>query len=126
MTSHVVSKDAPSGLALPRSISQNRKLSSVRSLILVILPLLSWITAARGASPVVITQSTTIGCEDTTYEGMDIVIKGATVVIDCEHSFGSLSLLEGGVATHSAGNTNGLTLTVHGDLILDGTSRIDV
>jgi hypothetical protein len=75
------------------------------------------------------TSSTTIGEGDTTYEGKDLLIDGATVAIDGPHAFDSVQLVDGAVLTQSADTattSHELNLTVTEQVIVDGTSRIDV
>ncbi len=77
----------------------------------------------------VFTSTITIAEGDTTYEGQDILVDGATVAIDGPHNFGSVHLIRGAVLTHSACTTTAthkLDLTVSEQVIVDASSRIDV
>ncbi len=73
--------------------------------------------------------STTISETNTTYDDQDICINATTVAIDGSHDFHSVHLLNGAVLTHSANTatqTHNLDLTVVTEVLVDGTSRIDV
>ena len=72
--------------------------------------------AALGAT---VSTPTTIDCEDTTFDGQDITVDGATLTVDCKHTIRSLIVRNGGVVTHSPGNTNGLRLAVVGDVTVE-------
>ncbi|MFI5461158.1 MAG: Ig-like domain-containing protein, partial [Isosphaerales bacterium] len=77
----------------------------------------------------VFTSGTTISESNTTYDGQNIAIVGTTVAIDGAHSFNSVHLIDGAVLTHtadSASQTHELDLTVTEQVIVDGSSRIDV
>ena len=50
---------------------------------------------------VTFTSNVTISEGDTTYDGQDIIMDGATATINGAHSFTSLSLINGAVLTHS-------------------------
>ena len=78
---------------------------------------------------VIFSSNVTISESDTTYDGHDILIAGATVAIDGPHSFGSAPLINGAVLTHTANTataTHKLDLTVTEQVIVDATSQIDV
>ena len=76
------------------------------------------------------TTDTIIGVGDTTYDGQDIVVSGCTLTVNGPHSFNSLQLISGGILTHTpAANgqpNNQVNLTIAHDVLVDGTSRIDV
>jgi hypothetical protein len=77
----------------------------------------------------IFTINTVIHEGDTTYDGQDIAVDGATVTIDGPHSFNSVQLVNGAVLTHSANTTtqtHELNLTVNHQVIVDATSAIDV
>jgi len=77
----------------------------------------------------VFTTNTVISETNTTYDGQDIAIKGATVTIDGPHSFDSVHLIDGAVLTHSANTatqTHKIDLTVSQQVIVDASSKIDV
>jgi len=77
----------------------------------------------------VFTSATTISETNTTYDGQDIAIVGATVTINGTHSFNSVQLANGAVVTHSADTatqTHRLDFTVAEQVIVDASSRIDV
>jgi len=64
-----------------------------------------------------------------TYDGRDILIDGATVTIDGAHNFNSVHIISNATLTHPANTTDQthkLDLTVAEQVIVDGTSRIDV
>ncbi|HEX8203830.1 MAG TPA: hypothetical protein VF590_25360 [Isosphaeraceae bacterium] len=54
------------------------------------------------ASFAILATSSTIGEANATYNGSDLLIKGATVAIDGPHAFHSVHLVTGAVLTHSA------------------------
>ena len=77
----------------------------------------------------IFTSETTIIEEDTSYDGQDIVVNATTVVIDGEHGFNSVFIINGGTLTHSACTditTHSLGLAVADTLVVDSTSKIDV
>lgn len=87
------------------------------------------VLAAQSLAAVTITSNTTITEGDTTYDGEDLIVKGATVAIDGPHSFSSIQVVNGGVLTHSpctATATHKLELNVAGTVVVDETSKIDV
>lgn len=80
-------------------------------------------SAAQAAT---FTTDTIIGCGDMSYEGQDIVVDGATLTINCDHAFNSLSVVNNGRVTHAAGQTEGIRLTISTDVTVGATSSIDV
>ena len=72
----------------------------------------------------IFTTDTNIAPVDATYDGQDICINGATVTIDGIHSFNSVQLIEGGVATHTAGSASGLNVNVAEEVIIDEASSV--
>lgn len=96
-----------------------------------LLTALALTLSLAGANAVTFTVNTTIGVGDTTYDGQDVVVQGCTLTVDGPHTFVSLTLLDGGVLTHSAYGSGdnaelGLNLTVTGDMLVDASSRMDV
>ena len=72
-----------------------------------------------------ITQNTTIGKTNQSFDNTALIINGAiTVTIDGAHHFDSLALRNGALVTHPG--TSNLHLTVSDTLQIDSTSRIDV
>ena len=63
-----------------------------------------WLTVV-GSAPlaraVTFTSNVTIAEGDTTYDGQDIIVDGATPTINGTHGYTSLSLINGAVLTHS-------------------------
>ncbi|MCA9311584.1 MAG: hypothetical protein KDA21_10290, partial [Phycisphaerales bacterium] len=88
-------------------------------------------TAAQ-AGTVVISVDTFIGCDDGSIDGMDVVVDGAMLTIDCDHTLASLTLVNNGVVTHTSGGIIppgetepvGMHLTVTGDISIEGGSLI--
>ena len=84
------------------------------------------------ADTVTFTTDATIGCDDMMYEGDDIIVSGCMVTIDCAHSFASLSVINGGIVTHTAGGTVpggaedpvGMVLTITGNVLVDAGCSI--
>ncbi len=77
----------------------------------------------------IFTTNTIIHEGDTTYDGQDIAVDGATVTIDGPHDFDSVQLVHGAALTHSADTatqTHELDLTVTEQVIVDASSKIDV
>ncbi|NQU23670.1 MAG: Ig-like domain-containing protein, partial [Candidatus Nealsonbacteria bacterium] len=77
----------------------------------------------------VFTTAMTITEGDTSYDGQDILVTGATVAIDGSHPFNSVHLINSAVLTHSANSstqTRKLDLTVMEQVLVDSTSKIDV
>lgn len=70
------------------------------------------------ANAVTFTTDTLIDSGDSTYDGQDIVVDGCILTVNSEHSFNSLTVTNGGIVTHSAGET-GFDLTTTGDLTVD-------
>src|SRR5262245_1155224 len=62
------------------------------------------------ASADVFTTDTTIGPENMTYEGADMVVSNATLTVDGPHAFASLLVGPGGTVTHSY-SANGMIAT---------------
>ena len=64
-----------------------------------------WWWGVVGSSPLLLaatfTTAVTISESDTTYDGQDIVVNGATLTVNGAHSFASLLLTNGAVLTHS-------------------------
>ncbi|MCF7668638.1 MAG: hypothetical protein K9N48_02560, partial [Verrucomicrobia bacterium] len=58
------------------------------------------------------------------FEGEEIIVDGAGLTIDGEHSFEGLTITNGGVVTHSVSNK--LVLDVAGKIYVSEDSRIDV
>ncbi|MFH1845345.1 MAG: hypothetical protein ABIF77_19345, partial [bacterium] len=85
--------------------------------------LLSLLSTARPAMAVTFTTDTLIGCNDTTYDGEDVVVDGCVVTIDCAHTFNSLAIINAGVLTHSSG-VAGFDLTITDDLTVDSGGSI--
>ena len=89
--------------------------------------------AVVGFAPLVcavtFTSNVTISEGDTTYDGQDIIVDGATATINGAHSFTSLSLINGAALTHSpctAAVRHKLDLTVTNQITVSADSRIDV
>jgi RHS repeat-associated protein len=77
----------------------------------------------------VFTTDTTIGETNLTYDGHNIAIEGCTVTIDGQHNFDSLHMIDGAILTHdadTASQVHQLDLTASNQVIVDGTSKIDV
>ena len=53
------------------------------------------------APAAVFTSNTTIGVDDTTYDGADILITNCTVTVDGPHAFNTLQVRNGGTLTHT-------------------------
>lgn len=86
-------------------------------------------TLVYANADVILSSATTITESDTSYDGHDILIEGATVAIDGPHNLNSVQLINGAVLTHSADTTtttHELDLTVAQQVVVDVTSRIDV
>ncbi|MCA9290715.1 MAG: hypothetical protein KDA25_06280, partial [Phycisphaerales bacterium] len=84
------------------------------------------------AGPVVIDSDTAVGPDDRTFDGLDIVVRGATLTIDGTHAFASLTLERNGsnqpgilrhTAAFSARGVNGTVLDVSGDVLVQGADR---
>lgn len=52
------------------------------------------------ASAVTFTSDTTISFNNTSYDGLDVVVTNCTLTIDGPHTFASLQVLNGGAVTH--------------------------
>ena len=78
----------------------------------------------------VFTVDTTIANGDTTYDGLDIVVRGCTVTVNGAHSFKSLTVERNaenqpGVVTHTPeffnGTIYGMKLSLEGDVAIQGS-----
>lgn len=70
----------------------------------------------------------TLAGGDTSLDGLHLVFRGGTHVLDGPHSFAGIALLEGALLTHSActaGAVYGLELNVAGTVFIDAASAID-
>ncbi len=76
--------------------------------------------------PISIADDMTITADSTEYEGQDITIDGASVIIDGSHHFQNLRLINGAMVTHAPGTRHPINLNITGTLALDATSKIDV
>jgi len=72
----------------------------------------------------IFTADTAIPDGDTTYDGQDICINGATVTIDGAHTFNSIQLIEGAVLTHTAESDAGVNLEITTEAIVSASSSI--
>jgi hypothetical protein len=97
----------------------------VKALFIVVLTALIIVTASFGQSHT-FTTNATIGCSDLTYEGYQITVSGCVLTVDCAHSFVSLTVTNNGTVTHTAGQVEGLFLTVTGNVVIDAGSAINV
>ena len=59
------------------------------------------IAAPGAAQPVTFNNDTTIACGDPTYTGYDVTVNGATLTIDCQQTFNSLTLVNGAVVART-------------------------
>ena len=78
---------------------------------------------------VTFTGNVTIAEGDTTYDGQDIIVDGATATINGAHSFTSLSLINGAVLTHSpctAAATHKLEINVTDTITVSARSLSDL
>ncbi len=85
-------------------------------------------TFVYASADVVFTTPQTISENNTTYDGLNILINGTTLTIDGPHDFNSVHIINGGL-THtenSATQTHKLDLTVAQQVIVDATSAIYV
>ena len=97
-----------------------------RALVLFVLSL-AVVGFAPLARAVTFTSNVTISEGDTTYDGQDIIVDGATATINGAHSFTSLSLTNGAVLTHApctAAVTHKLEVNVAGTITVDATSYV--
>jgi len=77
----------------------------------------------------IFTSGTTINETNFTFDNQDILIDGATVAINGQHSFNSIHVIHGGVLTHTANSatqTHKTDVFVAEQVIIDSTSKIDV
>ena len=88
--------------ALARGLdAAGARLLSLAALVLVASFAFSAAGAPARAGEVVITTPTVIGCDDTSLDGLDVIVDGAILFLDCEHSFASLTLRSGALVTPS-------------------------
>src|SRR5690348_4250318 len=66
-----------------------------------------WLTQLSPAHAITFTSDALIGVNDTTFDGLDIIVSNCVLTVDGPHSFASVQVLIGGVITHSfAANGN--------------------
>ncbi len=73
----------------------------------------------------VFTSDTTIGIDDTEFDGTDMVITNCTVTVDGPHTFNTLQVRKGGTLTHTQEGTNGFFVisgAVAGEVHVLGTN----
>ncbi len=84
---------------------------------------------ASKAFAAVLTQNTTLGAGDTTYDGQEIVVSNCTLTVNGPHAFASLLLTSNAVLTHAAapnGETNNrVLLTIAGDATIEAGCNIN-
>jgi hypothetical protein len=80
---------------------------------------------ASPAHAVVFITDTTILAGDSTYDGQEIVVDGATLTIGGAHSFAALTVSVGGIVTHAAADPD-FELTIAGDATIEAGGSIDV
>jgi len=78
------------------------------------------------AQQVLIDQDTFIPAADTTLEGKEVVVSGATLTVQGPHTLLGLLLTNSAVVTHGAQDTNGLQLAVTKDLVIATNSAISL
>lgn|GEM_PF-5666761 len=80
----------------------------------------------EAANLVTITSDTAVGLTDfTTIEGHDVIVSaGAILTVAGSHSINSMTVA--GTVTHAAGDTNGLSLMISGELIVAAGGAINV
>ncbi|HMN96054.1 MAG TPA: hypothetical protein PKC43_01530 [Phycisphaerales bacterium] len=126
----------------PLSHAVVRTHAVVLAVLVTLLAPMSGRALARGsAGTLIVNTNTTIGDGDLTYEGYDIIVRGATLTINGVHAFNSLTVERSagnqpGVVTHTAGFENragaGMWLIVATDVLVQGAegslvaSRLDV
>src|SRR5215813_10596553 len=98
----------------------------MRSSLLTLLLLLS----STPAFAAIFTTDTSIGVNNTNFDGQDIIVTNATLTVDGYHSFGDVLLLNGAVLTHSF-STNALLDNTPGPpvpagLFLTVTNNVEV
>ena len=104
------------GLALARCLFPLLgEMARVRASIVLVLFLLT--PSARAAT---FTTNALITEADSSFDGQDIVVSGATLTVDGRHSFNSLLLTNGAVLTHTpctTTNTHKLDLVVTNEIV---------
>ncbi|HEC13222.1 MAG TPA: hypothetical protein ENI80_08250, partial [Acidiferrobacteraceae bacterium] len=83
---------------------------------------------ANTAQAVEFTTPTTIGANDTTYDGQTITVNGTTLTIDGAHTFVDVNLINGAVLTQSNATspTSSKLVITTTSLNIDANSNIDV
>ena len=76
--------------------------SRAREVIIASFVAVALLVGPASAGDVILTRYTLIDCEDMTYEGEDIVVDGSVLTLNGSHAFNSLTVINGGVVTHSA------------------------
>ncbi|MFC3149440.1 Ig-like domain-containing protein [Litoribrevibacter euphylliae] len=75
---------------------------------------------------ITISESTTILAQDDSYDGSDLIIDGATLTIQGEHNFNSLSLINSSVIKHQQGASDKLVLNVVAEFSISSNSSINL
>ncbi len=69
---------------------------------------------------------TSIAAGVSTYDTHAIIVNGCTLTVDGAHTFESVTLINGGVLTHSTASENLLDLTITGDMNIASGTSIDL
>ncbi|MBU0507435.1 hypothetical protein KKH27_01180 [bacterium] len=97
----------------------------MRSSCVLVLSVLVFVFVAWGETHT-FTTDTLIGCTNLVFEGDDLVVSGCTLTVDCAHSFTSLTVINGGTVTHTAGETAGMVLTITNSVLIESGSAFNV
>ena len=80
-----------------------------------------------GSCPtVLVTTNTTLSAGDLSFEPPEVTVSGATLTVSGPHAFCKLTVRNGGVVTHAAGDEGGVALSILTDCMVDSTSAISV
>ena len=89
----------------------------------------SAIFSIENTTPLVVTSPLTIGINDSTHDGRNIIIDGTTLTVNGSHTFSSLQILNNGIVNHSTTFTSteySVDLTILSDILIENGSKIDV
>jgi len=103
-------------------------LRDVQFVCLLCLAVFSFLNPRLGAATTTFTNNAVISEANSTFDGQDIVVRGATLTVDGPHAFNSLLLTNGAVLTHSpwsASQTHKLDLAVSNQVVVSPNSSIN-
>ncbi|MBY6189645.1 hypothetical protein KUV22_04350, partial [Microbulbifer agarilyticus] len=99
---------------------------SLASFALFLFSVAAFLGSSALAAQTILVNDTTISESNLDYEGEDLVVDGAILTVDGNHSFSSVLLKNGATLRHSVGAASELRLNVAGIFEIDESSKVDV